>query len=232
MTFVQIIECKTDKVEDLNRLMDSWVEQTRGKRTATHSVVGRDRSDRSHVVEIVEFPSYEDAMRNSQMPETDRIFREMVALCDEMPTFTDLDVVRDEQLNKATARRFYQEVAVGGDLDLIDELLTEGYRDHDPIKDRETTVGREAIRQDVTGWRSAFDFDFTIDDQLAEGDQVVTCWTWRGTHHGEFMGLAPSGKRCTMTGTTQFRFADGRIAEGRWNYDLFGLMRQLGLVAR
>ncbi|MFI8171256.1 ester cyclase [Streptomyces sp. NPDC086081] len=61
---------------------------------------------RSHIVEIVEFPSYEDAMRNSGLPETDRIFREMVALCEGTPTFTDLDVVRDEQLCAATAHRF------------------------------------------------------------------------------------------------------------------------------
>ena len=98
MTFVQLIECRTDRFDEVNRLMDAWVEQTRGKRTATHAVVGRDRSDASHIVEIVEFPSYEEAMRNSKLPETDRIFREMVALCAEEPTFTDLDVVREERL--------------------------------------------------------------------------------------------------------------------------------------
>ncbi|MFD6811694.1 ester cyclase, partial [Streptomyces anthocyanicus] len=61
MTFVQIIDCRTSQVEELNRLMDRWVEQTRGKRTATHAVVGTDRSDAQHVVEIVEFPSYDVA---------------------------------------------------------------------------------------------------------------------------------------------------------------------------
>ncbi len=98
MKFIQIIDCKTDRYEEMDRLMDQWVEMTKGKRTATHSLIARDRSDGSHVVEIVEFPSYEEAMKNSQLPETDRIFQEMVALCDGMPTFTDLDVVREEQL--------------------------------------------------------------------------------------------------------------------------------------
>ncbi|MFD0527925.1 hypothetical protein ACFQ1I_13515 [Kitasatospora arboriphila] len=111
MTFVQLIECRTDKVDDLNRLMDSWIEQTRGRRTATHSMVGADRSDARHVVEIVEFPSYEEAMRNSKLPETDRIFHEMVALCDEPPTFTDLDIVRDDQLNKAAVRQLMQRMS-------------------------------------------------------------------------------------------------------------------------
>lgn len=97
MTFVQIIECRTDRIDELNGLMDRWAEKTEGRRTVDHALVGTDRSDPRHVVEIVEFPSYEDAMRNSNLPETDRIYREMVALCDAPPTFTDLDVVRDER---------------------------------------------------------------------------------------------------------------------------------------
>ncbi|CAM5377345.1 ABM domain-containing protein OS=Kitasatospora aureofaciens OX=1894 GN=GCM10010502_66470 PE=4 SV=1 [Kitasatospora aureofaciens] len=102
MAFVQIIDCRTDRLDDLNQLMDSWVEATNGTRTASHAVVGTDRSDSRHVVEIVEFPSYEEAMRNSRLPQTDRIFREMVALCDAPPTFTDLDVVRDMQLGQGS----------------------------------------------------------------------------------------------------------------------------------
>ncbi|GAA3009459.1 hypothetical protein GCM10010519_45780 [Streptomyces lactacystinicus] len=99
MTFVQIIDCRTDRLDDLNRLLDTWVEATRGRRTASHAVIGTDRSDTAHVVQIVEFPSYAAAMENSALPETDRIFREMVALCDAPPTFTDLDVVRDAQFD-------------------------------------------------------------------------------------------------------------------------------------
>lgn len=98
MTFVQIIDCRTDHLDELNGLMDRWAEQTEGRRTADHAMVATDRSDPRHVVEIVEFPSYEAAMRNSGLPETDRIYREMVALCDAPPTFTDLDVVRDDRL--------------------------------------------------------------------------------------------------------------------------------------
>ncbi|MFD0347737.1 hypothetical protein ACFQ0M_20350 [Kitasatospora aburaviensis] len=56
MAFVQIIDCKTDRLDDLNRLMDTWAEQTRGRRTAGHAVVATDRADTKHVVEIVEFP--------------------------------------------------------------------------------------------------------------------------------------------------------------------------------
>ncbi|MEU7134598.1 ester cyclase [Streptomyces sp. NPDC046261] len=231
MTFVQVIDCKTRRYDDMNRLMDDWVAATEGKRTATHSIVGRDHTDNDHYVEIIEFPSYAKAMENSNLPETNRIFEEMVALCDGMPTFTDLDVVRDEQLNKATARRFYEEVAMGGDLDLVDELFTADYRDHDIVKAEETTVGSDVIKQDVAGWRDAFDFTFTLESELAEGDQVCALWTWRGTHQGDFMGLQPTGQEVSMRGTTVWRFDDGKICEGWWTYDLLGLLRQLGAVS-
>lgn len=229
MTFVQIIDCKTDRVDDVNHLLDRWVEQTQGKRTATHSIVGKDRSDAHHVVEIVEFPSYEEAMRNSNLPETNRIFEEMVALCDAPPTFTDLDVVRDEQLNKITARRFF-EVASAGDLDTLGELLTDDYHDHDPNNEQDVR-GVDGARQEISMYREAFpNFRFTMEDQQAEGDKVVTRWTWRGTHSGEFMGAAPTGKKVSMTGITIHRLRDGKIQEGWWNHDFLGVLRQLGIV--
>ncbi|MEE1755663.1 ester cyclase [Streptomyces sp. SP18CS02] len=229
MTFVQLIDCKTERFDDMNRLMDQWVEQTKGKRTATHSVIGKDRSDDSHYVEIVEFPSYEEAMRNSRLPETGRIFQEMVALCDAEPTFTDLEVVRDEQLNKELARRFFGEIAQEGNLGLIDEVFAADYRDHDIMKEEDVTVGSHVIRGDVSGWRDAFDFRFDIDRQICEGDDVCTLWTWTGTHQGDFMGRAPTGRQCTMTGTTVFRCHDGKIQEGWFHFDVISLMRQLGV---
>lgn len=99
MTFMQMIEYRTSHLEEIHRLNDEWIERTAGRRTALHSMIGRDRSDATHYVELVEFPSYEEAMRNSQLPETDAVFQQIVALCDETPTFTDLDVVREEKLD-------------------------------------------------------------------------------------------------------------------------------------
>ncbi|MFD7322268.1 ester cyclase [Streptomyces sp. NPDC059875] len=230
MTFVQIIDCKTSRFDDLNRLMDKWVEQTKGKRTATHSVIGKDRSDSDHLVEIVEFPSYEVAMTNSQLPETDRIFREMVALCDEMPTFTDLDIVRDIQLYKANARRFFELISSKGELPPLDEVLAEGYHDHDPTNEQDV-IGMDAVRREAEMWRGGFDFDVTVNDQIAEGDRVCTRWTWVGTHTGDFMGLPATGMKVSMSGTTIHQFRqDGKIAEGWWQYDMLGLMGQLGAV--
>ncbi|MGP9019126.1 ester cyclase [Streptomyces sp. BR1] len=230
MTFAQIIDFKTERFSDLDQLMDQWIELTKGKRTASHNVIGKDRSDASHFVEIVEFPSYEEAMANSNLPETNRIFEEMVALCDGMPTFTDLDVVRNDQLNASTARRFFHEIATGGNLDAIDEVFARDYAGHDSIKEEDTVVGSDVLRDDVTGWRSAFDFAFDLDRQICEGDDVVTLWTWKATHKGDFMGIPATGKQVTMTGTTIFRFKNDKIQEGWWHYDAMKLMKQLGAM--
>lgn len=227
MTFMQIIDCRTDRFEEMDRLMDRWAERTRGKRTATHETIGRDRADGAHFVEIVEFPSYEEALRNSRLPETEQAFHEMVALCERPPEFTDLDVVRDETFHKATARRFYEEVAGAGDLAVVDEIYAPDYLDHDMSKPEETVVGRDALKADVARWRDAFDITFTLDRQIAEGDTVVTLWTFRGLHHGEFRGIAPTGRECTMTGTTVARFQDGLIQECWWHYETPRLLRQL-----
>ncbi|GAA3498886.1 hypothetical protein GCM10019016_059890 [Streptomyces prasinosporus] len=230
MTFVQLIDCRTRRLEDMDRLMDQWVEQTRGKRTATHTVVAKDRSDTAHVVEIVEFPSYEEAMRNSRLPETDRIFREMVALCDGTPTFTDLDVVRDTQLNADSARRFFEVLATGDDLSPMTGLVEEHYHDHDPANEQDV-VGLDHFLRDLDTWRRGFDFSFRIEDRIAQGDRVCTRWSWEGTHTGDFLGIPATGKKVSMTGTTVFRFGErGKIVEGWWQYDRLGLMTQLGAV--
>ncbi|MER7766411.1 ester cyclase [Kitasatospora sp. NPDC096140] len=228
MTFVQIIDCKTDRLDDLNRLMDRWVEATRGKRTASHAVVGTDRSDTRHVVEIVEFPSYDEAMKNSRLPETDRIFREMVALCDMPPTFTDLDVTRDLGFDKATASRVLEELS-RGNLDVIDECMTADYRDHDYGSESDA-VGPAAFRERCSGYLGAFDFRFDTEGQIAEGDEVATRWTWHATQKADFMGVPNTGKSVVGRGTTTFRFKDGKICEGWWQWDVMGLMRQLGVL--
>jgi steroid delta-isomerase-like uncharacterized protein len=230
MTFVQLIDCRTSRFDEMNELMDTWVEKTKGRRTATHSVIGKDRSDANHFVEIVEFPSYEEAMRNSQLPETERIFQEMVALCEAMPTFTDLDVVRDDQLHATNIRRFFETVAAPGELAPLDGLVAESYHDHDPGREQDA-IGLDALRRVIEMWRGAFDMAFTIEDQITQDTRVCTRWTWNGTHTGDFMGIPASGKQVSMTGTTVFRCGeDGKMAEGWWQYDRLGLMADLGAL--
>ncbi|MER6122330.1 ester cyclase [Streptomyces sp. NPDC001795] len=230
MTFVQVIDCKTSRFDEMNQLMDTWLEQTGGKRTATHSLIGKDRSDSSHFIEIVEFPSYEEAMRTSNLPETDKIFHDMIALCDGMPTFTDLEVVRDEQLYVANVRRFFETLATKGELPPLNALITEDCHSHDPVNAQDT-IGLDALRREYEVWRNAFDFTFTLDDVIAQGDRVCALWTWNATHTGEFLGIPSTGRNVTMTGMTLIRFgADGKIAETWWQHDQLGLMAQLGAL--
>jgi len=95
----------------------------------------------------------------------------------------------------------------------------------------EVTHGPDAQKQSIAALRAAFpDFQLTIEDLIAEGDKVVLHWTARGTHKGEFMGIAPTGKQATVTGLSISRFAGGRIVELREIWDRLGLLQQLGVV--
>jgi len=96
MTFVQIIDYETTSASEMNALMDEWLANTEGKRTTSASVLMHDRENPQHYVEMVEFPSYEDAMRNNDMPETQRFAERMNALCTSGPSFMNLDVERRE----------------------------------------------------------------------------------------------------------------------------------------
>jgi hypothetical protein len=97
-TFIQIMEYETSQPDKFDALLDEWIAATEGKRTATHDMHTRDRDSSSRYVDIIEFPSYEAAMRNSDLPETQRIAAQMRQLCDSDVRFLNLDVLRDEAL--------------------------------------------------------------------------------------------------------------------------------------
>lgn len=229
MTFVQVIDCRTSHPDEMNRLLDSWAEATQGKRTATHAIMGQDRADPSHVVDIVEFPSYEEAMKNSNLPETDRIFQEMVALCDGMPSFTDLDVVRDEQLSKGMVERFFEEVVNGGDVDAADALCTVDYREHDPSLSS-YDIGLDQAKQENAELLRAFRPRVTIEHMIAEGDQVCVRFSVKGKHVADYKDITTTNRDIAGTGHATFRCVGGKIAESWWNVDDLGLMQQLGAL--
>jgi len=89
----------------------------------------------------------------------------------------------------------------------------------------------EAFRKFFTTAMAAFpDFRVTVQDQIAEGDKVVTRYVMTGTHNGEFMGVAPTGKRITITGLCLDRIVKGKIVEEWDEWDALSMMRQLGLA--
>jgi steroid delta-isomerase-like uncharacterized protein len=109
------------------------------------------------------------------------------------------------------------------------ELYTEDFVNHDPGSPQVTS--RDALIQTFAVWWTAFpDAHTTIDDLVAEGDQVAKRWTFRGTQNGEFQGIPPTGKAIEMTGITIYRLVGGKVAECWWNYDTMGAMQQLGVI--
>ena len=130
--------------------------------------------------------------------------------------------------NKALVRRLIEEAWNEGNLATIDEILSPDYVLH---IDAPGPPGREGYKQDVTMHRTAFpDLRFTIEDMVAEGDKVVLRATLRGTHKGEYIGIAPTGKQITLTAISIRRIEGGQIAEEWVELDMLGLMQQLGVV--
>jgi steroid delta-isomerase-like uncharacterized protein len=112
-----------------------------------------------------------------------------------------------------------------GDLAVADDLLAEEFVLHDPVASREI-VGRDAERALITGLRQAIpDLVFTIDDLVVDGDNVTIRWIAEGTHGGELLGFAGTGRALAIRGVDMYRLRDGRIAESWTFWDLPGMLR-------
>jgi len=98
MKFVQLIEFKTSDIAAFNRTLDEWLAKTGGVRTPTRAIQGRDRDNDGSYIHIVEFPSYEAAMENSNRPETAEFAAQLAKLCDRPPSFRNLDITREEEM--------------------------------------------------------------------------------------------------------------------------------------
>lgn len=132
--------------------------------------------------------------------------------------------------NAEVVRRLIGEVIGGGRLELVEELLTPDYHDHDPAND-EDVRGPEGAREEVAMYRAAFpDLTFAIHDQLADADRVATRFTFTGTHRGRLMGVPPTGRTVSVDGIVIHRLEGGRIAEGHWCWDTLGLLRTVGAL--
>jgi steroid delta-isomerase-like uncharacterized protein len=134
--------------------------------------------------------------------------------------------------NKATARRFMEESFGGGNPELVDELLDPDFVRYDPYIESGEVRGAQTVKENIVWFRNAFpDLSCTVEVQVAEGDKVVSRWTVRGTHRGEFFGVAGTGNRVEFTGIQIDRFDEGgKIVEERAEFDLLGAMRQIGAI--
>src|SRR5215213_1680126 len=128
--------------------------------------------------------------------------------------------------NKAIFRRYAEEVGNQQNFELVDEIF-ERYISHQP--DGSTLVrGPEDVKRFHREFHSAFsDFHINIEDQIAEGDKVVSHYTIRGTHQRQFRDMAPTGKEVEIKAVTTFRFSpEGKVVETWDSYDQLSLMRQ------
>jgi steroid delta-isomerase-like uncharacterized protein len=132
------------------------------------------------------------------------------------------------QENKAIVRHFIEEAMGRGRMSAIDEVLAPEFVDHTAPAGLPTD--RNSAKFQFTKLRAAFpDLEVIIHDEFAEGDKVVMCKTLRGTHRGEFMGVAPTGKYVAFETINILRLANGKIVE-HWNMvDSLGLLAQMGV---
>ncbi len=129
--------------------------------------------------------------------------------------------------NKVIVRRQHEEVWSKGNLTLVDEIYTPDFVCHFVVGSE--WRGPEGVRQQVTGHRTSFpDWNEHIDDIIAEADRVVTRFTSRGTHKGEFQGIPPTGNKVTIAEVAIYRIVDGKIAEQWGCPDVMDLLRQVG----
>jgi steroid delta-isomerase-like uncharacterized protein len=130
--------------------------------------------------------------------------------------------------NEALVRRFFDEFCNEHRADVADEIVAPDYVSHGP--QAPPAVGPDGVKARVAVYQDSLDGHWQIDDLFSAGDRVVTRWTGTGTHVGELMGLAPTGKPIAVEAITVHRIADGQIAEEWTVWDALGLLQQVGAV--
>lgn len=129
--------------------------------------------------------------------------------------------------NSAVIRRWIKEVWSEGNLTTLAELVGPGYANYGRV------LTPEEAGRGVLALRTAFpDLQRTVDDLIVQDDKVVARTTFRGTHCGEYLGVAATGKQMTWNGITIYRLADGKLAEEWPVSDRISLGQQLGLTLR
>ena len=130
--------------------------------------------------------------------------------------------------NKAIAQRLFNECWSQGRLDSLNQFVSSDCRNHDAAFPS-LGAGADNLKKHIQMCRAAFpDLRFTINDVIAERDEVVVHWTGEGTHRGQFLGVQPSERRASVTGTSIARIKSGKIVEQWSDWNLMTLLEQLG----
>ncbi len=132
--------------------------------------------------------------------------------------------------NKSLVHRFWEEIWNNANLDAVEDIVSSDFLLYLPTSP-EPLNGPEGLKQWATIVSSAFpDKHFSIEDVIAEGNTVVTRWSMRATHNGNFINIPPTGKQVTLSGISIFRIIDGKIVEDRAAEDTLNLLQQVGAI--
>ena len=133
------------------------------------------------------------------------------------------------QDNGSIVRRFVEETINQGQIDSAAQFVWEDVVEQVPFPGQ--GPGIEGLKDVLRGFRAGFpDIHFAIEEQIAEGDKVLSRFEWTGTHRGEFLGVPATGRPVKVWGMVVDRLVDGRIKETRIIMDALGLMMQLGAI--
>jgi len=130
--------------------------------------------------------------------------------------------------NKELTRRLYEECWNQGKVERLDQYVAKDCRYHDPAFPS-LTSGLDNLKNHIAMCRNAFpDLRFSLDDMVAERDEVVVHWTANGTQQGQFLGVAPTRKRASVSGTSIYRIKNQKMVEQFADWNLLTLLEQLG----
>ena len=130
--------------------------------------------------------------------------------------------------NKELARRFYEECWNQGKVDRVDQYVSRDCRYHDPVFPN-LAPGLDSLKNHIGMCRRAFpDLKFSLDDMIAERDEVVVHWTAHGTHEGLFLGVPATQKIASVSGTSIYRIKNQKTVEQFVDWNALTLLQQLG----
>jgi predicted ester cyclase len=136
---------------------------------------------------------------------------------------------RPAEANEALVRRRFAELDKRN-FAILDELFDPSYVLH--FAGAAAPLDLEATKRFYGLLYAAFpDLRHTIVEQVSAGDKVVTRWTARGTHRGEWMGVPAAGGRVAFTGINIYTIAGGKFTASHVNWDMLGLAHQIGAAA-
>ena len=130
--------------------------------------------------------------------------------------------------NEALVMRFFDEFCNGRQAEVADEVIAERFVSHGP--QAPPANGPDELVERVRLYQEALEGHWTVNELIGAGDRVVARWTGSGTHVGDLMGIAPTGRQISVDAISVFRIAGGRIAEEWTVWDALGLLQQIGAV--